>query len=606
MSVLTPSFVSTLGWALVHFLWQGLALGMAAAVALMLLRNARPQLRYAVACLALALCVVLPVAGMVRGLYAEASVTAQSTPAIVHAVAATANLAVVPPTSWRTMLQTRLPWIVALWSLGAGLLALRMALGLAWVDRARRAHASVAGLEWQARFDRLVAKFRLCRDVSLRVVGELDSPVAAGCWRPMVLVPAALIARMPPELLEALLAHELAHIKRHDYLVNLIQSAIEALLFYHPVVWWLSKQIRIERELIADDLAAQAIGERRRVALALQQLDLLLSSKDRLYNPRLAPAANGANLMSRIQHLVRPGQHALSWKVALPIVGLSAICLTVFAQGNTPAAAAKPAAASAASDTRVTRAVIHEREEAYALIREGREGMTVSGTTRDIRDAEKARRSLQGDFLWFRRGDKSYVVQDPALLAKATEAWKPTEALSVRMEALGDEMEAHGKVMEGLGKKMEALSARGDPASVEMEQVSSRMETLSQQQGAIGGRMEKLSSQMMRASDDDEREALDRKMEALQAQMEPLQAQMEKLGESMNVHARRMTEAQKPMEALSQQMQDASKPMDALGKQMDALGEQQEQLSRAADRVLRTLIDDALKNGQAVSTSTLH
>lgn len=602
MTVLTPSFVSTLGWALVHFLWQGLAVGMAAALALMLLRNARPQTRYAVACVALALCVMLPVLGIVRGLNADAAIVVPSVSTVVPAAEPVASMTIVPLSSWRSTLQIRLPWIVALWSLGAGLLALRMALGMAWVDRVRRTHAGAIDAKWQARLDRLAATFGLDRNVSLRVVDDLDSPVAAGWWRPMVLVPAALIARMPPELLEALLAHELAHIKRHDYLVNLIQSAVEALLFYHPVVWWLSKQMRVERERIADDLAAQAIGEPRRMALALQQLDLL-SSQPRFSAPQLAPAANGDNLMSRIQHLIRPGQHALSWKIALPILGLSAICLTVFAQGNAPATvAAKPAAKApvTVSDVSVTRP---NRGYAYALVRDGHESMTVSGTTRDIRDADKAKRSVQGDFLWFRRNDTAYVVQDPAILAKASEAWKPTEALSAKMEVLSGKMEVHSKVMEGLSQKMEGLSGSHEPMSAEMEKTSAKMEALSQQQQAIGAKMQKISTQMSHPTNDREREELDNKMQALQAQMEPLQVKMEKLSETMEEHSRRMQEASKPMEAISVQMQEASKPMEALGQQMNVLGKQQEKLSQEADRVVRALIDDALKSGKALPTS---
>ena len=99
-----------------------------------------------------------------------------------------------------------------------------------------------------------------------------------GWWRPVIFVPAGLLTGMPSDYLEALQAHELAHVQRFDYVVNLIQSAIEMLLFYHPAVWWISRQIRIEREQIADDLAASGLGDTRRLALALQQLDLFRSS----------------------------------------------------------------------------------------------------------------------------------------------------------------------------------------------------------------------------------------------------------------------------------------------------------------------------------------
>ena len=129
------------------------------------------------------------------------------------------------------------------------------------------------GAHWQARADVLARKLGLPRSVRVRLF-DGEAPLAIGWWRPVVLLPAALLTRMPAGLLEALLAHELAHIRRHDYIVNLLQAVVEALLFYHPVVWWLSRRIRHERELIADDLAAEALGDRRSLALALSDPSL--------------------------------------------------------------------------------------------------------------------------------------------------------------------------------------------------------------------------------------------------------------------------------------------------------------------------------------------
>lgn len=609
MSEPASTFVAALGWALVNFLWQGLAIGLAAAAALMLLRNARPQTRYAVACIALALCVALPALGLIRGLQAETSASIPVSFAATAANAANVGVFVVPIDSWRTLLQVRLPWIVSLWSLGAALLALRMALGVAWVGRMRRANANAVDPRWQAKLDHLAVRFGLHRPVPLRVAAELDSPVAAGWWRPMVLVPAALIARMPPDLLEALLAHELAHVKRYDYLVNLVQSAIEALLFYHPVVWWLSKLIRAERECIADELAAQALGEPKRLALALQELDLIRAN-DGFTQPHLAPAAHGGNLMSRIQRLVRPDRHALSWKVALPILGLSAVCLTVFAHGQAPAdlavATVAPAtlAVVSAEDNVATPDDKDRLRDAYAVIYEGRRGMTLSGNVNDIRDADKARRSVQGDFLWFRRGDKSYVVQDSATLAKIDEAWKASRTLGAQMEALGDEMKGYSKVMDDLGQQMKALNAKAQP-NAEMERAGAEMKAVSQQQQALSEKMQMVSAEMSRANSDREREALNAKMQALDAQMRPFSDRMKALGETMNAHSAQMQQSQPQMDELSRRMNEAGKPMEALGKQMDVLGKQQEKLNREADREVHALIDDALANGKAVPMSKL-
>jgi len=656
MSAMLPSFVSTLGWALIHFLWQGTLVGMAVAIALMLLRNARPQARYAVGCAALALCLALPIFGIWRGLRAETSIADVSVTAALATNAATAAAAVDPvfvatSASWQSILQGQLPWIVALWSIGAGLLALRMAMGMMWVGRVGRSRSGASNAHWQAQLDRLAAAFGMHREIRLRVVAGsnglgIDSPVAARWWRPMVLVPAALIARMPSDLLEALLAHELAHIKRHDYLINLIQSAIEALLFYHPVVWWLSKQIRIEREQIADDLAAQALGEPRRLALALQQLDLIqqdmiqqdLIQRDRLQdgfpNAQFALAANGGNLMSRIQRLIRPNQHALSWRMALPIIGLTAVCLTVYAHDTTPALAATTtastsstpavAAARAASvapalaglstsamaapviatagnpHAKVRIAHASDRSgDAYAIVRADKDGINMSGDTRDIPAIEGTRKKVHGDFVWVRRGDKTYVVQDPSLIAKAVELWQPAEALGAKMDAMSAKMEIPSQQMEELGRQMEALSGKGSPYSDAMEKTSAKMETLGRQQEAIGAKMEALGDKMERAKEAD-REALERQMQALQAQMQPLDQQMEKLGAEMELHSKEMDRTQQPMEALSKQMEAASKPMEELGKQMEVLGKQEEQLGHEADRAVKALIDEALRSGKAV------
>jgi D-alanyl-D-alanine endopeptidase (penicillin-binding protein 7) len=194
-----------------------------------------------------------------------------------------------------------------------------MAVGLLWIGRAARAQACDPA--WQERLSRLAERCGLGREVRLRVFDGLASPITAGWWRPVVLVPASLIAGMPPQLLEALLAHELGHVRRHDYLVNLLQNVIETLLFYHPAVWWLSRRIRAEREQIADDFASRHLGEPRRLALALSELEKLQFSTH-----HLAQAANGGDLMARIRRLLRPDVQALNWKAAIPVLGLAVVC----------------------------------------------------------------------------------------------------------------------------------------------------------------------------------------------------------------------------------------------------------------------------------------
>ncbi len=179
------------------------------------------------------------------------------------------------PPAWRAALQAWMPALVLAWSAGVGLMSLRLCLGLAWVGRLRR-QAVAAPAIWQARLDALALRMglRRSRQVPLKLHAGLSSPVTVGFWRPVILLPAALLSGMPVALLEALLAHELAHVRRWDYLVNLLQSVAEALLFFHPVVWWLSARMRAEREQVADALAAQALQDPQQLATALHALSL--------------------------------------------------------------------------------------------------------------------------------------------------------------------------------------------------------------------------------------------------------------------------------------------------------------------------------------------
>jgi beta-lactamase regulating signal transducer with metallopeptidase domain/uncharacterized coiled-coil DUF342 family protein len=635
--------IGALGWALLDFLWQGLLVGALAALVLHGLRNSRPQARYAVACIALAACLALPLAGLLGEVAFDADapaargeVAAAIAFGIPHAVA-------LPATGgdWRESLQAQMPAIVAAWSAGALLLALRLLLGCRWVGRLR-SRARLPNSFWQGRFDELAVRVGLRAPVPLRLSDTLESPVAAGWWRPVVLVPAALVASMLVELLEALLAHELAHVRRRDYLVNLLQGAVETLLFYHPVVWWLSRRVRIEREQIADDLACNALGDPRQLALALLALDRFQHSRREEQqvhaHAHLLPAAHGGQLMPRIKRLLRPDHQRPDWKLALPIAGLAALGLAVHAaqavtpavpavaaipavapvavHGATPAVAAPAVApvAAVAATPRVaaTPAVapvataaavsgIHTRgtREPYAMVRDGEDGMTLSGDLEDMNEVKITKQHVHGDFLWFRRNGVGYVVQDAALLARARRAWDPAEEIGKKMEALSDQMKPHSARMEALGKQMEAYSTKGEPYSRQMEALGRQMEPLARQQSELGEKIRRLS---MTAADAQAHEA---DMQRLQVQMDGLSGKMEALSRQMEKQGDLMREAHAPMEELGKKMQEASAPMEALGKQMEPLGKQIEVLSKKADAEVVQVIDQAVREGKAVPAKQL-
>ncbi|HET6545962.1 MAG TPA: M56 family metallopeptidase, partial [Rhodanobacteraceae bacterium] len=364
MTDLLATLVPVLGRALLDFVWQGAMIGLLAGMVLVALRNARPHARYAVGYVALLACALAPLLDIVLLL------TSRSGPAVatigLAGGTATGALAMLPAvTSWPAQFESRLPLVVALWSAGASLFLLRHAAGVIWIARMRAgAHDTGTRRQWQRRLDTLALRFDLMRAPVLRLIDGLDSPVSAGWLRPVILLPAALILRMPADQLEALLAHELAHVRRNDYLANLLQSVVESLLFYHPVVWWLSCGVRRERERIADQLAAEVTGSPRTLAIALSTLSEL--PHIRHHAPQTAQAAHGGHLMSRIEQLVRPGRPPAG-RFAFPVLGLAAVCIALYAHAQVSARPAAPATTESADVTTVRADARKTEDQPFAL-----------------------------------------------------------------------------------------------------------------------------------------------------------------------------------------------------------------------------------------------
>jgi len=340
-SLLSVPAVELLGWVLLHFVWQGALVAGVLAGTLVLLRGHAPSVRYAVSCAALAGLLVLPVG---TGLLLSESILGSSSasPAPVAAVGGVGPSAVGPspsPVEGATSLRTRmaswirpaLPWIVFGWAGGVLLFSARLAGG-AWRVRRLRWASTPAPARWQDRLEALADRLGLRSNVALQVSGRVDGPLVAGWWRPVVLVPTGLLTGMPPEQVEALLLHELAHVRRHDVLVGRLQAVVEALLFFHPATWWISRQVRQAREACCDDLAVQAGADRTAYARALTSLAERSLAAPR---PAGALAANDGALLARIRRLLSSGEpssqraHRLSMAVALFL--LAALPLAVAA-----------------------------------------------------------------------------------------------------------------------------------------------------------------------------------------------------------------------------------------------------------------------------------
>ena len=276
-----------IGWALLHFIWQGT---LVAALTGMVLRvPAEKRCRYPLrrrghralvdadsprghGCTVVAIddgeCSVSRTARTRR-------LAKACTRAVEHRPAPAITLA--SPTTSRLIDSIRvepwLPMLVFAWLCGVVVLSLRLVSGWLWVQRMKSHATSPVEDGWNHIAARLSRQLHIGRRVRLLKSSLVDVPTVIGWVKPVILIPASALSGLNPHQLEAILAHELAHIRRHDYLVNLLQAVVETLLFYHPAVWWLSRRIRAERENCCDDLAVSLCGDPLTYARALADLE---------------------------------------------------------------------------------------------------------------------------------------------------------------------------------------------------------------------------------------------------------------------------------------------------------------------------------------------
>ncbi len=362
----TSDMARRFGWTLLHALWQGALVWAVLVVFLLLARRRAAQVRYVACGLALLLLVALPAVTFWRqtpeppvaitGGTVTNAIAIPATPGAGSATGApapelsSAPRTIAPKASLAsylgTLLQPALPWLVSLWLIGVWVVAGWHAAGWLLVRRRFLRGSVPPPAEWQRHFTALTRRFNV--GATLRISAGALTPLVVGVIRPVVLFPAALLTGLSMDQVTALLVHELAHVRRHDYLVNLLQSLVETVLFYHPSVWWISRQIRRERELCCDDLALAFTENRLAYATALAAVAQGLPVET-----ELAMAASGGELLGRIRRIVTGQSPRVTWmSVLVSGVILAAVSFTLLNAGcQTDAAAPASRDIAATPDT---------------------------------------------------------------------------------------------------------------------------------------------------------------------------------------------------------------------------------------------------------------
>jgi beta-lactamase regulating signal transducer with metallopeptidase domain len=302
-------------------MWQGVVVAGLAWIVLPMLRNNTARVRYFVCCAALGSMTVLPVV-TAWTVYRDPA-AAVTTPTVDWA-------ALESPSGLPA--GASLPgWIAAVegaalpvWFAGVLVFAVRLIWISGHVARLRRVGETGAGRVMEA-VARPALRMGVSGAVRVLVSGLAESPCVVGWLRPVILLPTAALANLSVEQLETVLAHELAHIRRHDYLVNLLQTVSETLLFYHPAVWWISARIRQERELCCDDVVVATCGDAIGYARTLTKLERM-----RLIAPKMAMSGTGGSLVYRIERLTGAAHEpALSKVPAVVSLALAVVCVMI-------------------------------------------------------------------------------------------------------------------------------------------------------------------------------------------------------------------------------------------------------------------------------------
>ncbi len=338
-SLLPKEIISAIGWTILHSVWQGILVGLLLAAALFFLNKRYSKIRSFLSAASLFLMVILFCVTLGVELNSASSVSSEQSGKIISTALHTnsglndnSSAGIVKDDSLHRILgelnnylNSKLPFIFTFWLLGLILFSLKLTGGLIYTRRIKYSGTNFVPAVWQNRLNSFRYRLKIQKPIRLLESMIAKVPMVIGYVKPVILLPVGTLNGMPAEQVEVILIHELAHIYRNDYLINILQSIVETIFFYHPVVWWISSIVREEREKNCDDITIGICSDTFTYAKALTNLQEV-----KMKNPKFALSLFGKkkNLLERIKRLVTPDE----LRTSLPerLTGLVILSVFVF------------------------------------------------------------------------------------------------------------------------------------------------------------------------------------------------------------------------------------------------------------------------------------
>lgn len=428
-------------------------------------------------------------------------------------------------------LQTNLPLVVGIWVMGCVILFSRLILGYLWVNQLKNSPENQFDEKLTQILSDIKLKMNLEKNVQVKVSRMVSLPMIMGVFKPVILIPASLVSGFTQEQLETIMAHELAHLKRHDFLLNGLQSVLDVIYFFHPAMWLLSAQIRKERENCCDDLALEVSGNKLLMAKTLVQLQEIA------YTPKLALAfgKKSYSLLERIQRIAGISSKRNFNKESIWIVAGLFVTFFAFAQKNEEKRTVSTSISSSSSTA----------------------DTLISPNTNDVSIL------IQDD-------KNVFSVKDNKIFYNGKEVQlspEVQEKVNVRLRAVEvnqQQMEAQSKLMEAQSHEMEKYSSQMELNSKPMEEIGEKMEL-------IGKKMELASKKhelALKAKNLTKRDE-DLIWKTFETQMAEYDKEMEQYSSRMDEYSSQMDKVSAPMDAISAKMDEISAPMDAISEELD-------------------------------------
>jgi uncharacterized protein YjbI with pentapeptide repeats/beta-lactamase regulating signal transducer with metallopeptidase domain len=334
-NILSDDIIEVLGLTIVHSLWQGALIAIFLGILMLATNKFTSSTRYIMAITASLFMLICPVYTFIKNYNPETKYKyttavakssdsgtlyeSQKTQEAEGNIIADKNVFSLNPQQFKSYFYRHFPLIVTIWLLGILAFTLKFIGGLAYTQRLKYYRISGISAEWQEKFKKLCIKLNIKKTVKIYESALAKVPMVIGLIKPVILLPVSAFTGLSPKQLESIIVHELAHIIRRDYLVNLLQSIVEILFFYHPAVWWINGVIRTERENCCDDIAIEQTGDSVNYAKALANIQEQLLLKENL---AMAIATNKNKLLKRIKRLLNQPKMKTNF-----IEGFTASCI---------------------------------------------------------------------------------------------------------------------------------------------------------------------------------------------------------------------------------------------------------------------------------------